>query len=463
MIAPDDGVPMDNCALHAPILVGYAFGKKKMSTMSLIMAEASQALSSMVLTPAPPAEMAVGAEETETGRPARPDVASSPRRPSLLTSEALLRRTHSSPGSVLDKRAKATVVSLESEVGTSPCCDAAAASVRVSFVPLDLSFPLEEQHGGRFDVILHKLTEDVLLGATGTSDGAVRARTRLARLARYAHAHPRCHLADDPSRVAGVLDRLRIATTLRDCLRGVRTDAGWRVAAPRFAVCRRRADLCAAVAPGAAGALRLPLIAKPLEAAGTAESHRLAIVLGAAVGGGPARADVRYPVLLQEYANHGSVLHKVYVLGDAVFVYARPSLPDIPPWAVTARGGQRRRAAGTGDVVVFDSQRPYPGSLELGLDIDTGGRPAAKRTRVGPPPRVTAEDVRPVVDVLRRAFGLEIFGFDIIVAGAAGGSDHEMLVVDVNYFPSYKEVHNFPAQLAQYLTQKAVDARQRQR
>jgi inositol-1,3,4-trisphosphate 5/6-kinase/inositol-tetrakisphosphate 1-kinase len=32
-------------------------------------------------------------------------------------------------------------------------------------------------------------------------------------------------------------------------------------------------------------------------------------------------------------------------------------------------------------------------------------------------------------------------------------------VVDVNYFPGYKEVPRFPALLAQYLTQKAVESR----
>ena len=34
--------------------------------------------------------------------------------------------------------------------------------IHVSFVPIDLEIPLEEQHGGKFDVILHKLTEDIL-------------------------------------------------------------------------------------------------------------------------------------------------------------------------------------------------------------------------------------------------------------------------------------------------------------
>jgi len=63
------------------------------------------------------------------------------------------------------------------------------------------------------------------------------------------------------------------------------------------------------------------------------------------------------------------------------------------------------------------------------------------------------------VDVLRWAFGLEIFGFNIIVARVDGGRDNEMLVVDVNHFLSYKEASNFPTKLAQYLMQKAVDAR----
>lgn len=68
--------------------------------------------------------------------------------------------------------------------------------------------------------------------------------------------------------------------------------------------------------------------------------------------------------------------------------------------------------------------------------------------------QVTAEEIRPVVDVLKRAFGLELFGFDILVTFQG-----ELLVVDVNYFPSYKEVSNFPSLLANYLTQRAIDGR----
>jgi Inositol 1,3,4-trisphosphate 5/6-kinase ATP-grasp domain len=72
---------------------------------------------------------------------------------------------------------------------------------------------------------------------------------------------------------------------------------------------------------------------------------------------------------------------------------------------------------------------------------------------------VTVEEVRPIVDVLKRAFGLELFGFDILM----GSEDREWLVVDVNYFPSYKEVPNFPSLLAQYLTQRVLEQRRRSR
>ena len=34
--------------------------------------------------------------------------------------------------------------------------------IRVSFVPVDLDTPLEEQHRGKFDVILHKMTKEIL-------------------------------------------------------------------------------------------------------------------------------------------------------------------------------------------------------------------------------------------------------------------------------------------------------------
>jgi inositol-1,3,4-trisphosphate 5/6-kinase/inositol-tetrakisphosphate 1-kinase len=170
------------------------------------------------------------------------------------------------------------------------------------------------------------------------------------------------------------------------------------------------------------------------------------------------------------------------VLGDTVRVFARPSLPNLPEGDVLL------------DFVEFDSQRPYPTLTDFlkvqhivsnppttetatdqnkrKMDAMVGEeRLERKREKVGtfswtdnkassePEPtktreeKVTAEDIRPVVSVLRNAFGLELFGFDVILSG------NEMLVVDVNYFPSYKEVSNFSSLLAQYLIQRAIEGR----
>eukprot|EP00984_Skeletonema_dohrnii_P036233 scaffold36991_cov205-Skeletonema_dohrnii-CCMP3373.AAC.1 len=53
---------------------------------------------------------------------------------------------------------------------------------------------------------------------------------------------------------------------------------------------------------------------------------------------------------------------------------------------------------------------------------------------------VTREEIEPVTNALRSAFGLDLFGFDVLVK--EGGNGKEILVVDVNYFPGYKEVPN---------------------
>jgi inositol-1,3,4-trisphosphate 5/6-kinase/inositol-tetrakisphosphate 1-kinase len=68
---------------------------------------------------------------------------------------------------------------------------------------------------------------------------------------------------------------------------------------------------------------------------------------------------------------------------------------------------------------------------------------------------VTVEEIMPVVNALKQAFGLELFGFDVLIVS----DQATMLVVDVNYFPSYKEVSNFPSLLAQYLMDRAIHGR----
>lgn len=378
--------------------------------------------------------------------------------------------------------------------------------MRVSFVPLDMEIPLEEQHSGQMDVVLHKLTEDILClsqlsmlhpelknmsrfesmeqieetlrrenpaATLGTNELA--ALRRVHRLCQFHRNHPECSLVDDPVCVQTLMSRSDIATTLQQCLKNVTSKSGIAVGCPKSTVLlgnNSSEDTQDHMIKQIQDAgLSFPIIVKPLIAAGTKASHAMAILLEPKPHTLPR---IITPCLLQEYSNHDSLLYKVYVLGSHVSVHKRRSLPNLP----------RGRKSRTG-FLEFDSQRPYPrlsdfafedaepmknrtiasskeGSGELGDDSKTGEQATKRRRQHIEVPRVvvTAEEIQPIVDALKGAFGLELFGFDVLITSRqSSDTPPRMLVVDVNYFPSYKEVRNFPALLAKYLTDQAIESR----
>lgn len=583
----------DSEILSRPILVGYAFGPKKMSTMGVVMAEASKTHLSSVSTTvlvegideedeaddehddmdghnftlvcgndddndqaadehyqdeslqehhASNDDLKLAAESSSGANPQ----ASPPRRKSFDTCangnimlsldsysgglKNIVRYLHSSCSSVDTNSTTTTLLTTGTNItGVTPssasgCGKVGGASIssgrssttqrlRVSFVPLDPDLPLEGQHGAKMDIILHKLTEDILclskfspmfpdlVATLGGMDGqlegllenlqprlprdAKEAIMRVHRLLQYQKKHPDCSLADDPAKVLTLMSRSDIAHTLANCLVGVTSASGILVASPKFVVWHPAAIQGTALEPEAntrgdcteiiAQRLRdaqmtYPLIAKPLQAAGTKISHHMTVLLQES---SLDRIQNSF-CLLQEYANHDGVLYKVYVLGNNVHVYQRPSLPNLPP--LYRDGGSRSQGP---SYVDFDSQRPYPRLSAFGVEDDSKRKTPATLTNPStaasscktkaPAVAVTAEEVQPIVLALKKAFGLELFGFDILIASKdassvdSGSSSRatQMLVVDVNYFPSYKEVLNFPSLLAQYLTQRAIDSRRK--
>lgn len=442
-----------------PIIVGYAFGPKKMSTMGVVMAEASRTkISSLMPSP----QRRVSPEEPRDD-PSKDQVVftidgygqsgqglenivryfrsncsdSESTGTCTASTNSSLRPSRSTSGSSVSRRQPWTPSSRE---------------IRVSFVPLDPDQPLEDQHGGRMDVILHKLTEDILcLSQLAREYPSLRsyldhqkaplpddltedqraALYRVHGLVDFQRQHPECCLVDNPMCVQTLMSREEIASTLERCLASLTTTSGLPVVAPKYAVLQNNDHLADQVA-----GLQFPLIVKPLIAAGTKASHSMAVVMD------PAGLDhVPVPSLCQEYANHDALLYKVYVLGSHVSVHHRRSLPNLP-----------RDQCSRLTHVRFDSQRPYPRLADFGYG-ESKKRPREALVVKAPPPKVTVEEIRPVVEALTRAFGLELYGFDFVVA------NRRLVVVDVNYFPSYKEVSNFPSLLAKYLTDRALASR----
>lgn len=352
--------------------------------------------------------------------------------------------------------------------------------------------PIEEQHGGTIDVILHKLTEDILCVAqlsTGNSlhvcpsnQQLLAAFQRVHRLVQFRNEHPECSLVDDPLHVQTLMSRADIADTLQKCLQNVETTSGIPVRTPAYAVISSTQSQSSSPELIQNSGLTFPIIVKPLVAAGTKASHAMAVVMD--YNGLQTVLADKVPCLCQEYTNHDASLFKVYVLGEHVSVHKRRSLPNLP-----------RNQKSNRSFIEFDSQRPYPRLDDFGFSSDpqilADEEIARKRRRslnasVSPnaPPAtvtgnsvITTEEVMPIVVALKEAFGLELFGFDILVAcddqnesqddvdqstsRDSADTQKRMLVVDVNYFPSYKEVPNFPWLLAKYLTDRALENRRR--
>mmetsp|Transcript_8397 Transcript_8397/g.12939 ORF Transcript_8397/g.12939 Transcript_8397/m.12939 type:complete len:452 (-) Transcript_8397:1392-2747(-) len=422
--------------IEKPILVGYAFGPKKMSTMATVMAEASRA-------------RIVGVVSDETPEDKKSKMNTLTRETLHLHQKEVKAKDRGLNNVIRYFRSSCSSVgtddescSLTSTAGSSKA--SGAIPVRVSFVPVDLNEPLEEQHGGYFDILLHKMTEDILCLSKANNSlrnlvnteqdvstciadcekNLQQAVQRIHRLKQYQKSHPRCCLADDPSKVEVVMSRRAISIRLQNSLNSVRSTSGLPVETPKFISFENTIEN---------HTLRYPLIAKPLTAAGTKKSHCMGIVSNP-----EGLSSVQTPCILQEYTNHDSTLYKVYVLGDDIHVFSRPSLPNLP----TSSSELKLLTP----FVEFDSHKPYPGLSDFGLEMP----PPPKRAKWQ---QLTSSEVVPIVSILKRAFGLELFGFDILAGG------QRLYVVDVNYFPSFKEVSNFPSLLAKYLVQLAVQKR----
>jgi len=424
------------------IVVGYVFGPKKMKTMGDVMMLTAEATARVASAAAPSGcdVSIISADTHSDGGPSTPSPVHHFMPSSVMT------RISNSKSAIEDDctSVQSSGSSGSSSLGSSLSLMDLSPSFgllnngqninKVKFVPLNLDAPLEQQHGGHFDCILHKLTED-LLSVTNTLNPAInsQSRIRLDRLTAYCESNSLCTLIDPPNNVQKLMSRASIASILSSSLTQIKNPS-FTVRAPAHAIINRKEDIETNNTLPA-----YPLIAKPLDAAGTVQSHKMTVVLKE-----DGLQDLTTPCLLQSFENHGGVLFKVYVLGDHVRVFPRPSLPNLPFGAVYEKRS-----------LDFDSQKPYPGLVDFGVGVDTIHE---QPTTSPAPTHLTLDEVLPIADNIRRTFGLDLFGFDVLVRDSEK-VPKELIVVDVNYFPSYKELYkDFPLMLAEFLIRKATDA-----
>jgi len=306
------------------------------------------------------------------------------------------------------------------------------------------------------NVILHKLTEDI-------DKEEEKSQAKLKKLEQYLRNHPETVIVDPIENVRHVVNRERTSSCLENVFHKIGEDSTF--AQPNFVIFygalstvngeKNDKDKNCITELMKHSNIQYPVICKPLKACGTADSHKMVIVLSENGFDG-----VKSPFLIQQYYDHDEEFYKCYVIGEDVMVSKRLSLPNLSPHQITlAENGVHS--------IHFDSRHPYPTLSDFGIDIgDTADTAAEVRDTVQTHDNDTT-NFEQVAKEISSEFGLSLFGFDVIVpvencvpssssSKSCTGTDvtfsgRKSLVIDVNFFPSYKEVPDFPSRLRAYL------------
>lgn len=266
-----------------------------------------------------------------------------------------------------------------------------AADKGVDVVIVDLTKPIDPQ--GPFSLIVHKMT----FSMTGHD---MTVNPELDALHRYIQSHPEIPVVDDLDAVAVTLNREEMTAKMAQ----IQWPSDIRASLPGSAVLEKSDtvnDILEVVKD-----LHFPILAKPSSACSTTAAHmmRLATTPEQLLG-------VPTPCVLQEYINHGGIVYKIYALGDHLEVGARPSMRNIEP----------------GECINLDFHSQH--------SQDDNG--LWTRPRDLSSVEMPMHDFQKMSRVIREHMDLSLIGFDILI-----DQDKKYWLVDLNYFPGYKNVDN---------------------
>ncbi|KAL0924931.1 hypothetical protein M5K25_005792 [Dendrobium thyrsiflorum] len=260
----------------------------------------------------------------------------------------------------------------------------------ILFVAIDHQKPLAEQ--GPFDIVLHKLT--------GEEWGRI--------LEDYREKHPEVTVLDPPDAIQHLYNR---QSMLKDVADINLCDSYGKIGVPKQLVITK--DSSAIPEAVSEAELTLPIVAKPLVVDGTAKSHELSLAYDAF-----SLSKLDPPIVLQEFVNHGGLLFKVYIVGEAIKVVRRFSLPDVDKRELLKNAGVYRFPRVSCAAASADDANLDPSIAEL-------------------PPRPLLEKL---AKELRRRLGLRLFNIDII---REHGTRDRYYVIDINYFPGYGKMPGY--------------------
>ncbi|KAJ4882659.1 Inositol-tetrakisphosphate 1-kinase 1 [Raphanus sativus] len=278
----------------------------------------------------------------------------------------------------------------------------------IDLIKLDPAKPLSEQ--GRLDCVIHKLYDAVWKE----------------NLVAFRDKFPFVPVVDSPEAIERLHNRVSMLEVITQLTFSVSDGE-------RFGVPKQVVVMDESVLSGGGAALgeelKFPVIAKPLDADGSARSHKMFLIYDQ-----EGMKILKAPIVLQEFVNHGGVIFKVYVVGDYVKCVKRRSLPDISEEKIgTARGSLPFSQISN---LTANCAQEEKNREEYGEDRSL--------EKVEMPPTSFLEEL---AKAMRESMGLNLFNFDVI-RDARDASRY--LVIDINYFPGYAKMPSYEPVLTEF-------------
>jgi len=265
----------------------------------------------------------------------------------------------------------------------------------IDLIQIDITTPLSQQ--GPFHCIIHKL----------------HTQNWKKQLQEFSTKHPNTVIIDPPELIDRLHNRLTMLESVTHLHLSIENE-NFIVEVPKQVVVKepKAFDFGAIKELG----LRFPVIAKPLEANSTVDSHNLFLVFDF-----DGVKSLNNAMMLQEFTNHGGVVFKIYVAGKHFNCVKRKSLCDI---------SEEKMKTVKGSVPFSQVSNLSAQNYEEG-----GGGDAVDMAEM-PPQSLIAE----LASGLRERLGLNLFNVDVI---RDGKNPRRYLVIDINYFPGYAKLPSF--------------------
>ncbi|KAI9306789.1 inositol-tetrakisphosphate 1-kinase [Cunninghamella echinulata] len=176
--------------------------------------------------------------------------------------------------------------------------------------------------------------------------------------------------------------------------------------------------------------LTYPIICKRQTACSSTKSHEMTLIPSINQLEWMTHYEDYEPLLLQEFIQHDGIIIKVYVADHQIYTSIRPSFMNMNQ---------------DGYAVHFDSQH-LPKQFNHDKIIDPHLNklisPSSFENQQVQEKKESQLDHRrlqEIANLLQQKLGLTFFGFDVLIES----NTNAYFIVDVNYFPSFKNVPNF--------------------